>query len=95
MLEKLPYIVVMVDDFPDLMMAVGKKVKELIASLAKKARAAGIYLVLETQRPSVDVRTALIKANIPTRIAFTPLPFQAKSIPAPFSTRPARSRCWV
>jgi DNA segregation ATPase FtsK/SpoIIIE, S-DNA-T family len=69
-LEELPYIVVIVDEFADMMMTVGKKVEELIARLAQKARAAGIHLILATQRPSVDVITGLIKANIPCRIAF-------------------------
>ena len=69
-LEKLPFIVVIVDEFADLMMTAGKKIEELIARLAQKARAAGIHLILATQRPSVDVITGLIKANIPTRIAF-------------------------
>jgi len=69
-LEKLPSIVVVIDEFADMMMIVGKKVEELIARIAQKARAAGIHLILATQRPSVDVITGLIKANIPTRIAF-------------------------
>ncbi|HSM11501.1 MAG TPA: DNA translocase FtsK, partial [Lysobacter sp.] len=69
-LEDLPFIVIFIDEFADMMMIVGKKVEELIARLAQKARAAGIHLILATQRPSVDVITGLIKANIPTRIAF-------------------------
>lgn len=69
-LEKLPYIVVIIDEFADMMMVVGKKVEELIARIAQKARAAGIHMILATQRPSVDVITGIIKANIPTRIAF-------------------------
>ena len=70
LLEKLPVIVVVIDEFADMMMIVGKKVEQLIARIAQKARAAGIHLILATQRPSVDVITGLIKANIPTRISY-------------------------
>jgi len=69
-LERLPFVVVVIDELADLMMVVGKKIEELIARLAQKARAAGIHLILATQRPSVDVITGLIKANIPTRLSF-------------------------
>jgi S-DNA-T family DNA segregation ATPase FtsK/SpoIIIE len=69
-LERLPFVVVVIDELADLMMVVGKKIEELIARLAQKARASGIHLVLATQRPSVDVITGLIKANIPTRLSF-------------------------
>lgn len=91
-LEKRPYIVVMVDEFADLMMAVGKKVEERIACIAQKTRDACIHLVLATQRPSVDVITGPIKANIPTCIAFT---VSSKIDSHTFSTKPARSRCWT
>ena len=70
LLERLPHVVVVIDELADLMMVVGKKIEELIARLAQKARAAGIHLILATQRPSVDVITGLIKANIPTRLSF-------------------------
>ena len=91
-LHEMPLIVVVIDELADLMMVVGKKVEELIARLAQKARAAGIHLILATQRPSVDVITGLIKANIPTRIAFQVV--GARSIRAPSSTRWAPKRCW-
>ncbi|MCB0331829.1 MAG: cell division protein FtsK, partial [Bdellovibrionales bacterium] len=70
LLETLPYVVVIIDEFADMIMVVGKKVEQLIARIAQKARAAGIHMILATQRPSVDVITGLIKANVPTRIGF-------------------------
>jgi S-DNA-T family DNA segregation ATPase FtsK/SpoIIIE len=91
-LETLPFIVIFIDEFADMMMIVGKKVEELIARLAQKARAAGIHLILATQRPSVDVITGLIKANIPTRIAFQ---VSSKIDSAPSSTRAVRKPCWA
>ena len=89
-LERLPHIVVVIDELADLMMVVGKKIEELIARLAQKARASGIHLILATQRPSVDVITGLIKANIPTRSLSR---CRARSTAAPSSTRWAPRRC--
>lgn len=91
-LETLPFIVIFIDEFADMMMIVGKKVEELIARLAQKARAAGIHLILATQRPSVDVITGLIKANIPTRVAFQ---VSSRSIRAPSWISPVPKRCWA
>ncbi len=91
-LETLPYIVVIVDEFADMMMVVGKKVEELIARLAQKARASGIHLILATQRPSVDVITGLIKANIPTRIAFQ---VSTKIDSRTILDQGGRNNCWV
>ncbi len=91
LLKTLPTIVVVVDEFADMMMIVGKKVEELIARIAQKARAAGIHLILATQRPSVDVITGLIKANIPTRMAFQVA--RARSTRAPSWTRAAPNSC--
>ena len=90
-LEALPFIVVIIDEFADMMMIVGKKVEELIARIAQKARAAGIHLILATQRPSVDVITGLIKANIPSRIAFR---FLQRLILEPSWTKEVRNSFW-
>ena len=89
-LEKLPLIVVVIDELADLMMTERKSVEQQIARLAQKARAAGIHMIVATQRPSVDVVTGLIKANIPTRMA---LPYKAKSTAAPFLTKWVRTNC--
>ena len=97
-LEKLPFVVVVIDEFADMMMIVGKKVEELIARIAQKARAAGIHLILATQRPSVDVITGLIKANVPRGLLFrsaprwTPAPFSIRAAPSSFS---AMATCYT
>ena len=90
--EKLPWIVIVVDEFADLMMQQGKEVEAAVARLAQKARAAGMHVILATQRPSIDVITGIIKANFPTRIAYR---VARRSTRAPSSTSRAPSTCWA